>query len=237
MNIYLNINIYYILVKKMCEWQIKEDTNDVKIKSVMNLNKKEIINEKKDIIPALCDFNKIIFKDTNDVELLKYENYLFSYIRQYIKRCNENNDDINYQICVNYLKWIENVSSYFCKKLNLRFFTYNVEFNDTLQDSIPRSSYKFCNNSCDCEHNYKGNGKRCKGRHYVHDLVFADVNILIQYLNKAIQLGYSYINQNEVSKSINTISYVVNHMYMELSSFQYYGMNNIDELHKDVKKK
>jgi len=221
----------------MCDWKIEENENDVKIKSLINSDKKKIVNDKKDFIPTFNDFNKIVFKDTNDVELLKYENYLFSYIRQYIKRCNENNDDINYQTCLNYLKWIENVSSYFSEKLNLKIFTYNINFNNISNISIPRSSYKFCNNSCDCEYNYKGIGKKCHGRHYVHDLVFADVNILIKYLNKVIPFGYSYINQNEVSKSINTISYVVNHMYMELSSFQYYGMTDIENLHKDIKKR
>jgi hypothetical protein len=220
----------------MSNWEINEDNNDIMLKSIHNEEKSISPIGKKEFIPALCDFDKIIFKETNDIDLLRYENYLFGYIRQYVKRCNENNDNINYQNYITYLKWIENVSIYFCKKLNLKIFTYDIKFDDTLRNLIPRSSYKFCNNSCDCEYNYKKSGRRCKGRHYVHELVFADINILIQYLTKSIVLGYSFINHNEVLKSINTISYVVNHMYNELSSFQYYGMTNIDELHKDCGK-
>lgn len=235
----------------MSDWEISDNEDNDKQMNKKKFNEEEkvyktkkndnIFHENTTGIPLLDEFDKIIFKNNNDIDLLKYENYLFTHIRQYIKKCNETEENIDYKKLMIYLKWIADVSEYLSKKIKLPLFHHEIIFNNMEHVSIPRSSYKFCSNSCDCIANYRNNGtknkKHCKGRHYVHNLVNADVSVLLIYLSKIINCDYSLINHDEILKSINTISFVINHMYNELSSFLYYGMTDIDKLHNDYYKR
>jgi hypothetical protein len=86
--------------------------------------------------------------------------------------------------------------------------------------NIQRCSYKFCNFKENCNYNYsKKKNNHCYQDHYVHNMVSHDLLVLIYYIEDE---DFNNINKNEslkdILKSINTISFVINHMESELKS-------------------
>ena len=86
--------------------------------------------------------------------------------------------------------------------------------------NIQRCSYKFCNFKENCNYNYsKKKNNYCYQDHYVHNMVSHDLLVLIYYIEDE---EFENISKNEslkeILKSINTISFVINHMESELKS-------------------
>ena len=86
--------------------------------------------------------------------------------------------------------------------------------------NIQRCSYKFCNFKENCNYNYsKKKNNYCYQDHYVHNMVSHDLLVLIYYIEDE---NFKNINKNEslkeILKSINTLSYVINHMESELKA-------------------
>jgi len=86
------------------------------------------------------------------------------------------------------------------------------------QNSIPRSSYKFCNYEVNC--NYYKKHMQCNSQHFVHNKVYADLDSLrIHLLNNCVPNNTElseYVNVNEMDISLNTLMFVVDHMVNEL---------------------
>ena len=90
----------------------------------------------------------------------------------------------------------------------------------TNKKNIQRCSYKFCNFKENCNYNYsKKKHNYCYQDHYVHNMVSHDLLVLIYYIEDD---EFENINKNEslkeILKSINTISFVINHMESELKA-------------------
>ena len=90
----------------------------------------------------------------------------------------------------------------------------------TNKKNIQRCSYKFCNFKENCNYNYsKKKNNYCYQDHYVHNMVSHDLLVLIYYIEDD---EFENINKNEslkeILKSINTISFVINHMESELKA-------------------
>lgn len=87
-------------------------------------------------------------------------------------------------------------------------------------DTIGRNSYKFCEFGHNCTFNYSSSqsaSKRdCYSQHYVYPLVKSDIENLIDHIASRITNNESVIIK-EIVTSINTITYVINHMYNELN--------------------
>jgi len=108
---------------------------------------------------------------------------------------------------------------------------------------IPRCSYKFCHYTHYCQYNYpeKNNksDKGCYSDHYVYSKLSQDVQSLLQYINKTYsgQKEISIRNNQEVIKCINTITFVIKHMYDELWNI-YISCSkegeNYETLHKNI---
>ena len=64
----------------------------------------------------------------------------------------------------------------------LKLKIYNHNENLIKKNKIIRNSYKFCSYKNSCNYNYNKNKKGCYADHYVHNMVFADVDVLIKYL-------------------------------------------------------
>lgn len=93
--------------------------------------------------------------------------------------------------------------------------------------SIQRCSYKFCNFKDKCTYNYNKKNNPCYQDHYVHNMVSHDLLSLIDYINMN-----NNINNKEILKSINTLSFVINHMETELKSkCLYQDENEWDKFH------
>lgn len=185
-------------------------------------------NEKNDKVADFSDLKKIDIDAVDDLFLLETQSIVVSNVRKEIKKYNDgkcvtqaNIDDIAKK-----LSWLQTVSKKFSDKLKLTITLHNSKTK-----SVPRSSYKFCDNGYDCEYNY--NHKKhdgCCAQHFVHNFVYADLAALVSYLNA---VDVKEVKLNEVVKCINTISYVIGHMKDELKNLSCYYPEKYLDLHKE----
>ncbi len=166
------------------------------------------------------------YKNQNDLELLEKEALIIIYINRYLLK--NKLKESEKQFFIDLFNWIKNVSEYFTDKLGLIKINHSKRFKD--EYLINRCSYKFCNYKDNCEFNYDKKSKKCNSDHYVHNMVFADCDSLINYLqNNDLE---KVDHHNEMMKCINTLMFVINHMYNELKNKVYYSKNkDINELH------
>lgn len=82
---------------------------------------------------------------------------------------------------------------------------------------ISRCSYKFCSYQDNCSYNYNQKTKNlCYQDHYVHNMVSADLRILIDYIKLKYEKDNLVLHNKEILKTINTLSFVITHMESEL---------------------
>jgi hypothetical protein len=80
--------------------------------------------------------------------------------------------------------------------------------------NISRKSYKFCNSGYKCKFYYSLNNLVCYSQHFVYDSVLYDILNMMNYIKNITNINTDDID--EIKKSINTITYVINHMHQEL---------------------
>ena len=167
------------------------------------------------------------FSEIQDISLLEYQNCIASHVRKLLKQdidISEFNN--NFDNFLNELNWLLNSSKYLSDKHGL--VTFQHKKINTVDNVIPRSSYKFCNYNSDCEFNYntrKFNG--CYAQHYVHNMVYADLTAIKEYLDTG-NLDKKHLD--EIRKSINTISFVINHMYDELKNVKSSNLYKVNKI-------
>ena len=122
-------------------------------------------------------------------------------------------------------------------KLWKRTFFFNKgdqkrKYNIKKYCSISRNSYKFCEFGCTCMFNYDKN-EICYAQHYVFNLVAQDIIEVLYYMSI-----YHIKNDemNEIKTSINTITYVINHMHEELSQLKVTNQKNYENYEKRIYK-
>jgi hypothetical protein len=99
-------------------------------------------------------------------------------------------------------------------------------------DSITRCSYKFCSYKDSCNYNYNKSKNLCYQDHYVHNMVSEDLKILIDYVEQKYGKVKVVSHNKEILKTINTLSYVINHMESELKAkCMYLPENEIENYH------
>jgi len=217
-----NINDIYVEDEwaNMCEDEYDNNEKDRPLEGSLheNDNERNIRGQPKDI-----DVNDILLIDISkftDNEILYYEVCITDYLKKCIDteykniellmiNSKEKSDAFFDKNIINKLRWLMKISSYFSKKLKLSNYVHKINHKKYV---IPRSSYKFCNNNYKCEYNYNSRYKGCIAKHFIHNMVYADINVLIKYIS-AKQQTYDLA---EIRKSIHTISFVMNHMYDEL---------------------
>lgn len=168
----------------------------------------------------------------DDMTLLEWQTYLSSNLKKYIKQCagtTDKNNKLDYNLHISKFEWLAKGSKYLSDKLGLIINIHKMNNIDIQRGIIPRSSYKFCEYNYDCQFNYKDKYNGCYAQHFVHNLVYADTFAVIYYLKNCYQTNREY-NNEELTKCITTIAYVIKHMYEELSNLQFhYG--NLDNFH------
>lgn len=97
-------------------------------------------------------------------------------------------------------------------------------------DILPRSSYKFCEFNYECEFNYGNKDRRCYAQHFVHNSVYHDLLVLLNYFSRN-KNNISCLNIHEINKTLNTLIFVINHMLNEIRLVEFY------QLESDLKKK
>jgi len=199
-----------------------------------------IINIVHTIINLPITFGEL--KKIKDVILLRYQDIICSYLLKYIVQNNQHSFDI----IISCLLYLYNVSCYLTKKINLKPLVKDIDMRGS--NNLSLCSYKFCINKDCCIYNYpelslestQGKVKKnkyCYSDHFVHNKVAKDIKNLIEYIN--INEPSNNINQvKEIIKSINTITYVIRHMYEELYNLYVSLPNsNYEKYHRNLEKK
>jgi hypothetical protein len=145
------------------------------------------------------DYTKI-----SDVKLLEYQSFIANKLKQYVS-CTEIDIESKSNM-LNELKWLSKSSNYLAKKYNQKELSHSRKH----YSNIPRNSYKFCNFGYTCK--YNSNKQKCYGQHFVFNLIKSDIDEVIYYLE-----SIGDINMKEICISLNTISFVFNHMYDEMN--------------------
>ena len=126
-------------------------------------------------------------------------------------------------------------------KTNIHKLSDVTSDKDNSYDSefiISRCSYKFCSYQDNCSYNYNLKSKNlCYQDHYVHNMVSADLKILLKYINYKFDNSMNILHTKEILKTINTLSFVIGHMECELKTKCLYLPENQWELCHVVKNK
>ena len=196
--------------------------DDTKNQNILN---KKVINEKKYNIDNIINDLKseLEIDKLNVLEIFKYELELINVINKFY--------NLNNKITKKYLLLILNTILYCTTKLriSLKKKKINHKLEKITVNYIPRCSYKFCNFKDNCKYNYSQNkNKCCYADHYVHDLLEADLTVIIYYIEYIIN-DENINNNKQLSKSFSTINYVIKHMYTELNSLTLY-LNKNDKI-------
>lgn len=209
-------------------WASQLDELDIR-DTELNNSSKSINNEENNIVLdpiTLKNLNDIIMDKLNDIEILRNQLIILQYLKKIIKISIEKKELINKQNYIEKFKWLCDSATKLANKLGL-----NVSMNNIKKKSkvLYRSSYNFCKKGHNCEFNYGNAKKKCKGHHYLHNLIVLDVHMLINYIEN------KECDNIEILKSINTLSYVITHMYDELKKAQINNKNNnvhVETCHK-----
>lgn len=188
-------------------------SSDTKTFVCSSLNK---LTDKTDINNLL----KFECNELTDLNTMEYQTLIINCLRKQIKTVD--NDKLNIDELLLKLNWLLEASKYLSEKLGLQTFQHK----NNEENIISRSSYKFCNYNFECQFNY--NLKKhcgCFAQHYVHNLVYADLEALKMYVVNNKQHIDEY-KLDQIKKSINTISFVIGHMYDELKNAQKFNFFN-----------
>jgi hypothetical protein len=177
-------------------------------------------------IEVLCDNEEEIkkFNNLNSLKILQKELEVIKLLTKYSLE----NNQLNYVFFTNSLKLLLNLSEIL--RIRIGQTEINIEKKIYVDDNISRCSYKFCNFKDACNYNYNKSKNLCYQDHYVHNMVSGDLKILIDYIEQKYGAVMVVCHNKEILKTINTLSFVINHMENELKSKCMY----LDE--KDIEK-
>lgn len=169
----------------------------------------------------LCEVLKTNTKTLQPLENIEYQCVVIAHIKNTLKE--SNNCVVNDSVIEN-LEWLQNANTYLCKITGL---------DANLQSSSFRSSYKFCEHGISCKYNYgniskknTGNYKGCFKQHFVYDLLLSDIKATIKIIN-------DHEKMEEITKSINTICYVIGKMKDELLDLKNKFGSKYTDYHKN----
>lgn len=151
------------------------------------------------------DFDNSYYESINSLDLLKKENDIIKILNKSTLKNNNSNDVFLKKILI----YLLNISKILQKRINQK------DIINKNSNVIQRCSYKFCKFRENCIYNYKKDNNICYQDHFVHNMVCMDIKELL----KCFDTENNFIDKSaNISKSINTLNYVINHMEKELSS-------------------
>jgi hypothetical protein len=165
-------------------------------------------------------------KEYNSLKILQKELDVIKLLTKYSLQ----NNQLNYSFFMNSLNLLFSLSE--TLRIRLGQKEINVEKKTYSDDNISRCSYKFCNFKDACNYNYNKSKNMCYQDHYVHNMVSADLKILMDYIEQKYGDSKIVLHNKEILKTINTLSFVINHMESELKSkCLYLQENEIESCH------
>ena len=162
----------------------------------------------------------------SSLQLLDHEYFLIQYISKHIQQYNIRGDNI--QMYIKYLSWISDASLILSNRLKL------PKINKEFTGDLLKRTYDFCPHRSNCQINYGKKKGKCCAPHYVHNIVQNDVMMMIKYFDKNKDNSVFAFDQElfKVLKQINTIQFVINQMFIELSTFKNSLSNHFNDIEK-----
>nr|QFG73985.1 MAG: hypothetical protein [Megaviridae environmental sample] len=173
----------------------------------------------------------------SDIDNMKNQEFVSNYLMKYTVM----NNDCEIEIIIKLLN-ILLISSKYMSKLCRQKVQLITKSNNSC-NRIPRNSYNFCKKTHLCVNRYPDDPKKgrctCKNAHFVHNKIVEDISSLLifiknNYNNKGIMMIRDNKNK-EIKKCINTIVYVIKHMYDELWALYISNKNIYTCLHRNNK--
>lgn len=207
--------------------------NNVKISTFIEILKNNMINHNEDIIEnklnqieneyeyklkeldIICTKQYINedYKSKNSLVLLQKEVDIIKLLTKYALQ----NNQLDYNFFLKSLKYLFLLSEILRIRLDQKEIIHENKI--LTPGNLPRCSYKFCSYKDTCTYNYNSNVKnQCYQDHYVHRMVSADLATLIEYIEQKFKDQNFVIHNKEILKTINTLSFVINHMENELKT-------------------
>ena len=168
------------------------------------------------------DVKSLDVKSLSDLILLEKSSLIVKNIKfQFNKRCNEDKDTFIKWLGTSLL-WLNMATRNKQEITSYSDIPINKEFTSQInkESTISRASYKFCEFGHNCRFNYSIKEK-CYAQHFVFSHISQDISSVIDFIiedYETVKLRQITNNNdlNEIKTSINTITYVINHMYDEL---------------------
>jgi len=205
----------------------KKDILSINVDKYINLFNKieKPINIKDKLLNIEEDYNNKIL---NYKKNFKHNNFINKFINltsleiltkmvdiiKLLSKYSLKNNNLEYNFFINSLKTLLKLSNILKNRLKqpeLQHKNYDIK-------TIPRCSYKFCSYKDSCTYNYNDKEIICYQDHYTHNMVSADLQVLISHIQINYKENYMFPHNKEILKSINTLSYVINHMENELKN-------------------
>lgn len=178
------------------------------------------------------------YKTDKIIQIIGKQNIIAGYLLKIFRT--SKSEDIVWSKFRPGLHWILETSKCIVTKIQIASQVFKT-------DKIYRSSYKFCNKKDECEalycHITKPDQKshaKCTGDHYVHNKLVSDLSCLITVLDERTSADHLIPISNDLRICLDTVNFVINHMYQELNNFNiYYSKEqdfNIDKFYVVPKK-
>ena len=165
----------------------------------------------------------------DSLTLLDYQYFLIQYISKHIQQYKIANQNI--PLYIKFLSWIKDAALLLSNRLKLQ------KINKEFTGELTKRTYDFCPHRGNCQINYGNKKGKCCAPHYVHNFVHNDVATLIKYFEKNNILFAFDQELFKILKQINTVQFVINQMFIELSSFKNEVQNRkqIEKFHHNCK--
>ena len=214
-------------------WANLNDSYNLDIILIENQNlkdytPKDCIKQKSNKVETTVNMDEIIadiiskdFSADTSLQILNKQNTVIAHLLKLFRT--SKSEDISFEKFKPGLTWILETSKLITSKTNVF-----IQFFKT--DKIYRSSYKFCNKKDECEALYcnviktnSNRNPRCNGDHYVHNKLISDITCLLEILEtKEDNIS------NDLRVCLDTVNFVINHMYQELNTFAIYHSKQPD---------
>lgn len=154
---------------------------------------------------TIDDILELDYRQLTELCLLKHQSYVILQLKKHITICKSDNIIFDVKLHIEKIKWLSKTTQFLLEKRKLKTIKNKNVLNNK---KIRRNSYDFCEKGNVCVYHKK---MYCKKKHFVYNYLKCDIDELLNYVSNT-----ENISTLEVYTSINTISYVINHMKDEL---------------------